>query len=462
MTREIRLFAFEQNCVMAEAPGLWRHPECRSMDYTSLEYWTSLAKTLERGMFDGLFIADVLGLYEVYESSRNPAIREAAQVPENDPSLLVSAMAGVTEHLGFGITASVAFEHPYPFARRMSTLDHLTNGRSGWNVVTSYNESGLRNLGFASQMTHANRYDLAEEYLEVCYKLWEGSWEDGAVLRDQERGVYADPSRVHDIDHVGKIFTVPGMHLSEPSPQRSPIIFQAGSSSRGKAFASQNAEAIFTAAPTKEVLRATVSDIRRLLVEAGREPDSAVIFNQMTVITDETSEGAKAKYEDYLKYVSLEGSMVLMSQWLGTDFSKYDLSQPLDENANRDISITSAIDAFMASKPEGESWTIGDIVQWGAIGGLGPVVVGSAQEVADQMQEWVEESGVDGFCLSRAIAHKTHEDVVDYVIPELQRRGVYKTKYREGTLREKLFNKGPHLPADHRAANFRVESPVIG
>lgn len=462
MTRKIRLYAFEQNCVVAESPGLWRHPEDRSCDYTSISYWTDLARTLERGLFDGLFIADVLGLYEVYEGSRDPALREAAQVPENDPSLIVSAMAAVTEHLGFGITASVAFEHPFPFARRMSTLDHLTNGRIGWNVVTSYNASGMRNLGHAGQMNHNNRYALADEYLEVCYKLWEGSWEDGAVLRDRASGAYADPARIHDINHVGEHFQVPGMHLSEPSPQRTPVIYQAGSSPRGKQFASQNAEAVFTAAPTKAVLRDTVADIRRLLVEEGREPDSAVIFNQLTVITDKTSAGARAKYDDLMSYVSVEGAMVLMSQWLGTDFSKMDLDQPLDENADRNISISSAIDAFMGSNSSGKQWTVGDIVRWGGIGGLAPVFVGSAVEVADQMQAWVEETDVDGFNLSRAIAHGTHEDAVNYLVPELQRRGAYQTEYRPGTLREKLFAKGSRLPDSHRGASFRIKNSSAG
>ena len=213
MSREIRLNAFDMNCVGHQSPGLWAHPRDRSWQYKDLEYWTDLARILERGKFDGLFIADVLGIYDVYNGNGDAAIRQATQVPVNDPLSLIAPMALVTEHLGFGLTASLSFEHPYPFARRLSTLDHLTKGRIGWNIVTSYLESGAKNLGQKAQTEHDARYDYAEEYLEVCYKLWEGSWEEGAVLRDRERRIFSDPSKIHEIRHVGKHFQVPGIHL---------------------------------------------------------------------------------------------------------------------------------------------------------------------------------------------------------------------------------------------------------
>ncbi len=177
--REIRLNAFDMNCVGHQSPGLWAHPRDRSWQYKDLDYWVDLARLLERGKFDGLFIADVLGVYDVYNGNGDAAIRQAAQVPVNDPLALVTPMALVTEHLGFGLTASLSFEHPYPFARRLSTLDHLTKGRVGWNIVTSYLESGARNIGQQAQTAHDARYDYADEYLEVIYKLLEGSWEEG-------------------------------------------------------------------------------------------------------------------------------------------------------------------------------------------------------------------------------------------------------------------------------------------
>ena len=197
--REIRLNAFDMNCVGHQSPGLWAHPRDRSWQYKDLEYWVDLARLLERGKFDGLFIADVLGIYDVLNGSGDAAIRQATQVPVNDPLALITPMALVTEHLGFGLTASLSFEHPYPFARRLSTLDHLTKGRVGWNIVTSYLESGARNIGQQTQTDHDTRYDYADEYLQVIYKLLEGSWEDGAVLRDRERKIFSDPRKIHPI-----------------------------------------------------------------------------------------------------------------------------------------------------------------------------------------------------------------------------------------------------------------------
>ncbi len=192
MTKKISFNAFEMNCIAHQSPGLWRHPQDRSVEYKDLEYWTDLAQILERGFFDGIFIADVLGIYDVYHQSAEHALTGAVQVPVNDPLQIVPAMAAVTKHLGFGVTTSISFEHPYPFARRISTLDHLTKGRVGWNIVTSYLESGSKNLGLKTQVNHDNRYDIADEYLEVLYKLWEGSWEEGSVLRDRESGIFAD------------------------------------------------------------------------------------------------------------------------------------------------------------------------------------------------------------------------------------------------------------------------------
>ncbi len=204
--RQILFNAFDMNCVGHQSPGLWRHPQDQSRDYNKLSYWTDLAQTLEKGLFDGLFIADVLGPYDVYGGNANAALTSGAQVPVNDPFLLVSAMAAVTKHLGFGVTAGTAYEHPFPFARRLATLDHLTEGRVGWNVVTGYLPSAARNMGNDDQMEHDRRYDHADEYLEVIYKLLEGSWEDDAVEFDRESGVFTDFNKVHNIGHEGEFF----------------------------------------------------------------------------------------------------------------------------------------------------------------------------------------------------------------------------------------------------------------
>jgi len=458
MPRQIRFNAFDMNCVAHQSSGLWRHPDDRSASYTDLGYWTELAKLLEKGRFDGIFLADVLGTYDVYGGTNEAAIRNGAQIPVADPLLVIPAMAYVTEHLGFGVTAGTAYEHPYPFARRMSTLDHLTKGRVGWNVVTGYLPSAARNMGNQDQLEHDDRYDHADEYLEVLYKLWEGSWQDDAVERNAETGVFTDPTKVHSINHAGKHFTVPGIHLAEPSPQRSPVIYQAGASSRGIAFAAGNAEAIFVAASTKAGLKETVGKIRDALEAAGRDRYAAKIYTLLTIITDETSEKAQAKYLDYLSYASEEGALVFMSGWMGVDLSQYALDEPIGNVKSN--AIQSTVANFQAANHDGSEWTVGDIARAGAIGGLGPFIVGSGVEIADQLEDWAAETDVDGFNLAYAITPGTFEDVVTWVVPELQKRGVYPTEYAEGSLRQKLHGRGDRLPDEHRGAGYRVAAPV--
>ncbi|MDN8247494.1 LLM class flavin-dependent oxidoreductase [Acinetobacter baumannii] len=452
MTKRISFNAFEMNCIAHQSPGLWRHPQDRSVEYKDLEYWTDLAQILERGFFDGIFIADVLGIYDVYHQSAEHALTGAVQVPVNDPLQIVPAMAAVTKHLGFGVTTSISFEHPYPFARRISTLDHLTKGRVGWNIVTSYLESGSKNLGLKTQVNHDNRYDIADEYLEVLYKLWEGSWEEGSVLRDRESGIFADYKKVHPIQHEGKYFTVPGIHICEPSPQRTPVLYQAGASSRGQKFASQNAECVFIAAPSKIATKKVVQGIRQKLVQEGRDPYSVKIYALLSIVTDETDAKAQAKFKEYQSYGSYDGALTLLSGWSGVDFSQY---QPTDKvEYIQTNAIQSLLDSYVNADPE-RVWTIEEIADWNSLGGNGPVLVGSAETVSDALQQWVEDTDVDGFNLAYILAHQTFADVVEFIVPELQKRGVYQTSYAQGTLREKLFGAGPYLPENHRGAKYR-------
>jgi len=452
MAREIRFNAFDMNCVGHQSPGLWAHPHDRSWQYKDLEYWVELAQILERGKFDGLFIADVLGVYDVYRGNLDAALQHSTQIPVNDPLQLVPVMALVTEHLGFGLTASLSFEHPYTFARRLSTLDHLTKGRAGWNIVTSYLDSGAKNIGLGGQNAHDNRYDVADEYMEVCYKLWEGSWEDDAVLRDRGRRIFADPAKVHPIAHQGRHFKVPGVHLCEPSPQRTPVLYQAGASTRGRRFAGEHAECTFVATPSKAVLKQAVTGIRDSVAASGRHPRSVLIFNLQTVIVDENDTKAKAKYDDYRQYISYDGALALGSGWMGIDFGRFAPEEPLrhiETNA-----VQSSVEAFSSADPS-KVWTVRELAEWIGIGGLGPVFVGGPATVADQLQEWVEETDVDGFNLAYAVTHETFSDIVTYLVPELQKRGAYKKNYAPGTLREKLFGAGPRLPQSHIGARYR-------
>ncbi len=367
MGKTIRFNAFDMNCVGHQSPGLWAHPEDRSWTYKDLDYWQNLARTLERGIFDGIFIADVIGYYDVYKGSNYHAIQQAAQIPVNDPIQLAAPIALATEHLGIGITASTSFEHPYIFARRLATADHHTKGRVGWNIVTSYLESGAKNVGQGGLQKHDNRYEIAHEYLEVIYKLLEGSWEEGAVVRDREGRIFTNPEKVHEIGHKGKFFDVPGYGLTEPSPQRTPVLYQAGASGPGKNFAAGHAECIFVAAPTKSVLKGYVADIRERIAQAGRDPSKVYIYTLLTIITDETEEKARAKFEEYRKFVSYDGALVFMSGWSGIDFGQY---KPEDQVQRIE---TNAIHSFVEHIAGGDkTWTIEELANSAALAGWAP------------------------------------------------------------------------------------------
>ncbi len=323
--KPIRLNAFNMNCVGHINHGLWTHPRDRSTDYRSLAYWTDLARLLERGLFDGLFIADIVGVYDVYGQSLDLTLRESIQLPVNDPMMLVSAMAAATQHLGFGITVNLTYEAPYLLARRFSTLDHLSGGRIGWNIVTGYLDSAARAMGLAGQIEHDERYDRADEYLEVAYKLWEGSWEDGAVRRDREARVFADPAKVHRIRHRGRFYDVDGYHLAEPSPQRTPVLFQAGSSGRGQQFAARHAECVFVSSGSRAGTRKLVAELRRQAAEAGRDPAGLKIFMGVTVIVGRTEAEAREKFAEYARHASPEAGLAHFAAGSGIDYSRFDL-----------------------------------------------------------------------------------------------------------------------------------------
>jgi long-chain alkane monooxygenase len=454
--KKIHMNAFEMNCVSHIAHGLWKHPDNNRLRYTDLDYWTELAQLLERGLFDALFLADVVGIYDVYKQGRDTAVSEAVQVPVNDPFLIVPPMALVTKHLGFAVTFSTTYEHPYAHARRMTTLDHLTKGRVAWNVVTSYLPSAAKNFGLEQMVSHDERYNIADEFLEVCYKLWEASWEEGAVIRNVETGVYADPSKVHEINHNGKFFKVPGPHLSEPSLQRTPVIYQAGSSTRGRTFAAKHAECVFLGAPNVETLRTYIQDIRRQAALFGRNPDHIKMFSGISVIVGRTKEEAQTKLEEYTKLRSVEGSLVHYGGSSGYDLSQYDPDDYL-EYVETDHGQTAAA-RFTKSSPTKK--TVGEVIETlGSINGRGFLAFGIPEEVVDQIQYWVEETGVDGFNLTQFLSPGTFKDFIDLVIPELQRRGLYRTEYEAGTFRERLFGAGIRkLPEDHPGASYRIST----
>lgn len=450
--REIRVNAFHMNAPGHSWAGLWRHPRDRSVDYNTPDYWVDLARIAERGKLDGVFLADVFGTYDVYGGSADAALAGAAQAPNADPTLVVPIMAQVTEHLGFGVTANLTYEHPYQFARRFATLDHLTRGRVGWNVVTGYLGSGAKGMGLDAARAHDDRYAAGEDFLEAAYKLWEGSWEDDAALRDRASGIFTAPEKVHRVRHDGPYFKVDGIALSEPSPQRTPVLYQAGASSRGRAFASRHAEAIFLNGQTKKIVADTVRDIREGARAFGRDPRDILFFLGATVIVAPTRAEALEKQQELARYVDVAGQFALLSGWTGIDFAQFSPDEAVryvETNALRSLVENLTINS---DRP----FTYGELAGFNPVGARAGFVVGTPSEVADELQSWVEDTDVDGFNLVRVLAHETLEDFVDLVVPELQSRGVFKTEYRPGTLREKLFpGRGARLVSRHPAAAHR-------
>jgi FMN-dependent oxidoreductase (nitrilotriacetate monooxygenase family) len=451
MTRPIILNAFDMLTPVHQSPGLWRHPESRIADYTQLRLWTDLAQELEAGGFASLFLADIPGAYDVYGGGIEATARGGVQFPLLDPLVLVPALAAATSTLGFGVTASVTYEQPYLLARTLSTLDHFTQGRVAWNIVTSYQDSAARNLGLEGQIPHDARYDRADEYLEVMYSLFEGSFEPDAVRADAQANVFVDPERVHTVDHDGEFFHIHGPALGEPGPQRTPFLFQAGSSKRGQQFAAQHAEAVFLSGDRPELVRGWVNGVREAVEAAGRSRDSVKIFTLATVIVAETDDEAEARLADYRALVDTDAALALFGGWTGVDLSGAapdDLLEYVATDANQ-----SALAAFttLGDRP----WTVRDLAEFVAIGGRGPVIVGSPETVADELERWAEEADLDGFNVSGAVRPADLERFARFVSPELRRRGVLAEGVPGQTLRERVSGKGPWLAEDHLGASFR-------
>jgi FMN-dependent oxidoreductase (nitrilotriacetate monooxygenase family) len=433
-------------CVGHIQQGMWTHPRDRSAEYLSLDYWMGLARLLEEGLFDGLFLADVLGIYDVHGGNGDAAIRNAVQVPLLDPMLLVPAMAAATRHLGFGVTCNLAWESPALMARRFSTLDHLTKGRIGWNIVTGYLDSAARAMGLDRQMAHDDRYDLADEYMEILYRLWEESWAADAVKRDRAAGIYADPARVKRITHQGRQYRLDAPHLVEPSPQRTPVLYQAGASDRGRGFAAQHAECVFLNGGPKPHVAKLVADLR-----ARAAPRPIRIFVGATLIIGRTRAEAEAKLAEYRQHASIEGALAHASASLGIDLARFDLDEELPE-AGQSQAIRSNVEALRAAAPRATKRALIDRM---VLGSRQPPIVGSVEEVADELIAWMDQADVDGFNLSRTVTPECLEDVVRLLVPALQERGRYKRGYAAGTYREKLFGAGPLLAAPHPAAGWR-------
>ena len=449
--KQIILNAFDMNSVGHINHGLWTHPRDESHRFNELSYWTDLAQTLEQGLFDGLFIADITGVYDVYQNGLDLTLKESIQLPSHDPSTLVSAMAAVTQHLGFGVTVNLSYESPYQFARRFASLDHLTHGRIGWNIVTGYLDSAERLIGQKGLKDHDLRYEQAEEFLELCYKFWEGSWEDDAVQKDKLNRVFTDPSKVHAIQHQGKFFQSQGVFQVSPSIQRTPVLYQAGASSKGLAFATQHAEAMFIGADTPEKLKQQVDKIRALALSHGRDEQAIKLFVGISVVTAETDKLAQEKLAEYIRYASPEAGLAHFSSSVGIDLAQFTDDEAIPYKQTNSI-------ASVNNKFKEQKVTRADLKAQHVLGGRYPLIVGSGKTVAEKLIQLLDETGVDGFNLTRTVAPESHQDFIRWVIPELQEHGRYKTAYETGSLRHKLFAQGDRLAADHPVQQYRCQS----
>ncbi len=450
MRKQIHMNAFTQCCIGHHSIGQWKHPQDRPLEgYRNVHYWIELARILEAGFFDALFLADVHGTYNVYRGSREAAVRHGVQFPSNDPTLIIPAMAAATRYLGFASTYSTTYYPPYHTAKLFSTLDHLSSGRVGWNIVTSYLADANANFGLGEILPHDQRYERAEEYMEVCYQLWEHSWEENAMVRDTSQDMLIDPSKVHEINYQGQYFNVPGPHMCEPSPQRTPVLFQAGQSGRGVEFAARHAEAIFAIHPNIEACRKGIAQLSAALKAAGRHREDVRVFPGITVIVAPTDAEAELKLETCRKYRSPEGALALYCGWIGVDLAQLGTGTNL-LNMKTDA-IQGLLDYFATVDPE-RDWTLEEIGEFLSIGSVMPKIVGSPQTVADELERWMDESGCDGFNLVPVTQPRGFAEFGELVVPELQRRGRMPTRYSGETLRERYFGAGnARLAPEHTA-----------
>jgi FMN-dependent oxidoreductase (nitrilotriacetate monooxygenase family) len=432
------LLGFIQHGVNSHATGMWRHSRDKvGYHFSRPDYWQHMARTMERGLFDAMFIADELAPYTTHENSSDAIVKWAVQCPTHEPSTIVPIITTATTHLGVGITLSTAFEHPYSMCRRLSSLDHLSDGRIAWNIVSSYSKSEWEAYGH--EMTErTGRYERLDEYMEVCYKLWD-SWEPDAIIADKASGVYADPAKVHVVHHEGKFYRCHARHFCAPSLQGRPVLWQAGSSNQGRDFAAKHAEAIFAVHPNVDRMRQYADDLNdRLVNKFARVPGSVKLIYGLQTVVAETRAEAQEKYESIRSCIPPEGALAWMSGHFGLDFSKYSLDECVQ---NIEVPGIQGLFESIVYAKNGAPVTIREAAMIYAMGMGMPVAVGTPADIADQMEVYMDEGGADGFMLVATYTPGCFEEFVDLVVPELQRRGRHRTAYRTTTLREHLLQK---------------------
>jgi long-chain alkane monooxygenase len=434
--KKAHLLGFVQNGVMNHASTMWAHPQDKvGYSFTQPQYWHDLGRLMERGLFDAMFIADELAPYNTYEGSSDATVKYAAQCPVLDPAAVVPLVGAATKHLGIGITLSTSFIRPYQMVRQLSTLDHLTSGRVGWNIVTSYSQSEFQAMGLDNLTPRDKRYEVVEEYLQLCYQLWD-SWEPDAIVYDRENGVFADPDKVHEVHFEGEHFRSHGRSFVHRSPQHRPVLWQAGSSEQGREFAAKHAESVFGIFPTVSTMRAYADDIRARADRQGRDPSTLKLIFGLQTVVDRSQGRALEKYEEFKSRVRIESALAIMSGHTGVDFSKLNLD---DNIADVDAQgIRGLFDAIL-QKNDGKPVTVREAAELYGMAMGAPTAVGTPRDVADEMEYFLDEGGCDGFMLLATNVPGCFTDIVELVVPELQRRDRYRTRYPGTTLRETLL-----------------------
>jgi FMN-dependent oxidoreductase (nitrilotriacetate monooxygenase family) len=410
----------------------WRRPEAWDNPLCDFEYFRHLAQTAERGKFDGLFLADAQGYPRV--PGREAFSR--TESPRLEPISLLSALSVATKRIGLIGTASTTYNEPYSLARRFSTLDHLSAGRAGWNIVTSTTESEAHNFGFERHMGHAERYRRAAEFVDVVTGLWD-TWEDGAVLADKVSGRYIDPNKLHALNHRGAHFRVAGPLNTPRSPQGHPVLVQAGASEDGRAFAARYAEVIFTSHPAMASAMVFYQDMKALAAAAGRDPRSLVILAAITPIIGATEDAALALQDDLDDLVDPALALSKLQWMLGDfDLSGYRLDGPLPDIPATDTSHSNR-ESIVAMAAR-ENLTIRQLARRVSAGRSSRTIVGSAVQVADELEDWYRRGAADGFIISPPFFPDGLSQFVDGVVPILQQRGLFRRDYEGDTLRQHL------------------------
>jgi FMN-dependent oxidoreductase (nitrilotriacetate monooxygenase family) len=434
---QLSLVAFMQASNVSVYAGSWRYPSTQS-DYLDLRYYQRIARTLEEGTFDMMFFDDRLAMPAIYGDSVAEAVRTGARPVKMDLMTVLGACAAATERLGLGATYSTTYYPPFHVARAFATLDHLSGGRAAWNVVTSVNDAEARNFGMEIHLGHDERYDRAEEFIEVVAKLWD-SWEDDAIVGDRPGGVFADPAKVHELHHVGKYFTVRGPLTVPRPPQGRPPIIQAGSSGRGRDFAARWADVIFTGAPNLAVAKDQYDDQMARVEALGRDPELVRMLPMAYVIVGETEAHAREKEAIFLdELVDPMASLTLLSELTNYDFARHDLDEEITDDLLESAGGIRGMVTGWRKANGGRPMTVRQLASMRATLLQGPRFVGTGAQVAEQMQAWYDDRACDGFVLAATHTPGSYEEFVRMVVPELRKRGIFRTEYAGDTLREHL------------------------